>query len=185
MNESNPGLNIGDEAVDSVEGALRRVREVLLGASPRRHSFSLISQILIESVFLFLSGIALPQPHQIRALPPLRDSVVAPLPLLFRRLRTPAPHACPHACHPRDPDGPRQGDARGAARPFAFPGCRSRSQAWRLEEFAPPAGGRTAREAGFARHEDEGDACPHVQDAREGGALGGHWNLALIADCLV
>lgn len=40
MNESNPGLNIGDEAVDSVEGAFRRVREVLLG------SFRLLFQVV-------------------------------------------------------------------------------------------------------------------------------------------
>jgi len=33
LNEGNPSLNLGDETVDSVEGAFRRVREVLLCAS--------------------------------------------------------------------------------------------------------------------------------------------------------
>lgn len=33
LNEGNPGLNLGEEAVDSLEGAFRRVREVVLSAS--------------------------------------------------------------------------------------------------------------------------------------------------------
>lgn len=31
LNEGNPGLNLGDEAIDNLEGAFRKVRETLLG----------------------------------------------------------------------------------------------------------------------------------------------------------
>jgi hypothetical protein len=31
MNESNPGLNLGEEAVDSIEGAFAKLREIMLG----------------------------------------------------------------------------------------------------------------------------------------------------------
>jgi hypothetical protein len=33
MNEGNPGLNLGEEAVDSIEGAFKRLRHMMLGAS--------------------------------------------------------------------------------------------------------------------------------------------------------
>jgi hypothetical protein len=32
LNEGNPSLNLGDEAVDNLEGAFKKVREALLGA---------------------------------------------------------------------------------------------------------------------------------------------------------
>lgn len=31
MNESNPGLNLGEDAVDSIEGAFAKLREIMLG----------------------------------------------------------------------------------------------------------------------------------------------------------
>lgn len=35
LNEGNPGLNLGEEAVDSIEGAFRRLREIMLGTCRR------------------------------------------------------------------------------------------------------------------------------------------------------
>jgi hypothetical protein len=32
LNEGNPGLNVGDDTVESIEGVFRRLREALLGA---------------------------------------------------------------------------------------------------------------------------------------------------------
>lgn len=33
LNESNPGLDVGDETVENVEGVFRRLRELLLGTA--------------------------------------------------------------------------------------------------------------------------------------------------------
>ena len=38
LNASNPGLNLGDDAIEGIEGALRRLRGILLGESRTRLS---------------------------------------------------------------------------------------------------------------------------------------------------
>ncbi|KAM0790910.1 hypothetical protein ACM66B_004217 [Microbotryomycetes sp. NB124-2] len=57
LNEGNPGLNLGDETVDSLEGAFRRVREVLLSGQKymRLIRFELIRLYQIQSDLRALS----------------------------------------------------------------------------------------------------------------------------------
>ncbi|KAK4047332.1 hypothetical protein OIV83_005510 [Microbotryomycetes sp. JL201] len=57
LNEGNPGLNLGDETVDSLEGAFRRVREVLLSGQKymRLIRFELIRLYQIQSNLRALS----------------------------------------------------------------------------------------------------------------------------------
>ncbi|KAK4055350.1 hypothetical protein OIO90_003188 [Microbotryomycetes sp. JL221] len=57
LNEGNPGLNLGDETVDSLEGAFRRVREVLLSGQKymRLIRFELIRLYQIQADLRSLS----------------------------------------------------------------------------------------------------------------------------------
>lgn len=104
LNESNPGLNVGDETVDNLEGAFRRVRDVLLSAfsSSRRRSCRLTPLSRRPEI---------PRHHPLRAHSPLRDPALPPLPPLPRPRRSPPPHSRPHSRHSRDPPRPRQSHA--------------------------------------------------------------------------
>lgn len=46
LNESNPGLDVGDETVENVEGVFRRLRELLLGTALLSSSASLLHLLM-------------------------------------------------------------------------------------------------------------------------------------------
>lgn len=84
MNESNPGLNLGEDAVDSIEGAFAKLRDIMLGEFVMRSAVGSVGHVaLTRRTFLGNSGQKVPDHHPLRADSVVRDPAVAPTAVLL------------------------------------------------------------------------------------------------------
>lgn len=69
LNESNPGLNLGEDAVDSIEGAFAKLRELMMGERTLR-----VVALCSMLTFASRSWKEVSDHHSLRADPSIRDT---------------------------------------------------------------------------------------------------------------